>query len=227
LGTIVKNPAKNMKKLLTIVFMIVTCNLFSQEKTKEVTYYNQTFDYYEICNVLKADKTILHGSYERNVLNQMAVTGQYDHNKKTGEWKFYNSDGNINYSYNYSTSEFSNINANTENQIVILGNDTTICKVDRPVLYEGSNLEILNYLIHNIRYPEQAAENGIKGRVIVGLVINEDGAYEYVYIIRGVEESLNAEALRVFAEFEGTWFPATLDGQRVKSVFVYPVLFNL
>ncbi len=144
----------------------------------------------------------------------------------TGEWKYFDGNGEVLFIYDYSKNDFVSVNSAADNQIVINGNDTLYCKVDRPVLFEGGSTEILNYLMTNIRYPEQAAGKGVKGRVFVGLVIDETGKPESIYIIRGVEESLNNEALCLFSGFKGHWFPAVYQGQTVKSVFVYPVMFN-
>lgn len=72
-----------------------------------------------------------------------------------------------------------------------------------------------------LRYPEEAVENGIQGRVLVNFVLDEKGKVTDVRVVRGVHELLDAEAVRVISA-SPNWRPARLRGQKVKcEVSVY------
>ena len=53
------------------------------------------------------------------------------------------------------------------------------------------------WLASHIQYPAVAAENGVQGRVIVKFVVGRDGSVSQAQIVRGVDQSLDREALRV------------------------------
>ena len=42
--------------------------------------------------------------------------------------------------------------------------------------YEGGDGALMQFIAQNIRYPKEAAEHGIEGRVIVSFIINKDGS---------------------------------------------------
>ncbi|MDO4757575.1 MAG: energy transducer TonB, partial [Parabacteroides sp.] len=53
------------------------------------------------------------------------------------------------------------------------------------------------WLAKNVKYPVIAQENGIQGKVYVKFVIEKDGSVTDVTIVRGVDASLDREAVRV------------------------------
>jgi len=67
-----------------------------------------------------------------------------------------------------------------------------ICKT----MTEG-NIELNKYIQKSIRYPVIAQENGITGRVFVRFVVGRDGRVKNVEVLRGVDPSLDQEAIRV------------------------------
>ncbi len=77
-----------------------------------------------------------------------------------------------------------------------------------------------------LRYPDEAVENGIQGRVLVNFVIDEKGKVTNVRVIRGVHELLDAEAVRVISA-SPNWKPARVRGQKVKCELSMYVEFKL
>ena len=63
--------------------------------------------------------------------------------------------------------------------------------------FPGGVTELRNFLASTVRYPAIAQQNGIQGKVYVNFVINKDGSVSDTKIARGVDPSLDAEALRV------------------------------
>ena len=59
-------------------------------------------------------------------------------------------------------------------------------------------------------YPEIAQEAGIEGKVIIAAFINKKGQAKNCYIVKGVFESLDQEALK--AVQKSRWIPAKQQG---------------
>ncbi|MCC8172679.1 MAG: TonB family protein, partial [Parabacteroides sp.] len=77
-----------------------------------------------------------------------------------------------------------------------------------------------------IRYPRIAYENGIQGRVVCSFVINKDGSVSDAAVVRGVDPSLDQEALRVAGTLNG-WTPGEQRGRKVRVKYTIPVMFQL
>ena len=88
------------------------------------------------------------------------------------------------------------------------------------------NGNINSWLASNLKYPPVAAENGIEGRVIVQFVVGKDGSIHSAQVVRGVDSSLDKEALRVVNSMP-KWVPGKQNGQSVNCKFTLPVVFKL
>ncbi|MCQ2254069.1 MAG: energy transducer TonB [Bacteroidaceae bacterium] len=88
------------------------------------------------------------------------------------------------------------------------------------------NGNINQWLASNLKYPPVAAENGIEGRVIVQFVVGKDGSIHSAQVVRGVDASLDKEALRVVNSMP-KWVPGKQNGQSVNCKFTLPVVFRL
>lgn len=106
--------------------------------------------------------------------------------------------------------------------------DTTIYfNVDTMPSFQGGDLEkFRRYLALNIRYPEEAAENKIEGKVYVRFLVSKEGEVENVRVLRGVNPLLDKEAVRVIST-SPAWTPGKQDGTSVSVQFTLPVTFAL
>jgi TonB family protein len=79
-----------------------------------------------------------------------------------------------------------------------LGTDEQIFYIveDMPE-FPGGELELRKFIANNIKYPLIAQENGIQGKVYVTFVVDKNGEVANAKIARGVDPSLDQEALRV------------------------------
>ena len=77
-----------------------------------------------------------------------------------------------------------------------------------------------------LRYPEEAVRNGIQGKVLVDFVIDQAGKVTDVTVLKGVNELLDAEAVRVIAA-SPAWKPGYVRGKKVKSEISLYVEFRL
>lgn len=92
--------------------------------------------------------------------------------------------------------------------------------------YPGGLKACMNFLARNIKYPVLASEAKAQGRVIVQFVVDKDGSITEKTVVRSVEPSLDAEALRVIGMMP-KWKPGKQKGQNVRVQFTMPVVFRL
>lgn len=92
--------------------------------------------------------------------------------------------------------------------------------------FPGGEKALLKYLVSHVRYPVVAQENGIQGKVYVSFVIDELGMIGNIEIIRGVDVSIDNEAIRVIASMP-RWSPGKQGGKPVKVRYNVPILFEL
>jgi len=97
---------------------------------------------------------------------------------------------------------------------------------EMPSFGTGGANEFRKYIAENLRYPEVAAENGIQGRVFVQFVVEADGRLTNVKVLRGVDPSLDKEAMRV-VESSPKWNAGKQRGKPVRVSFTFPIIFVL
>ena len=98
--------------------------------------------------------------------------------------------------------------------------------VEQMPMFPGGNGALMGYLRDNIHYPTVAAEHGVQGRVVVGFVVERDGSITDVNILRGVDPSLDREAMRVVKSMP-KWTPGKQNGSAVRVKYQVPVSFRL
>lgn len=92
--------------------------------------------------------------------------------------------------------------------------------------FPGGNTAMMKFLSDNIKYPLIAQENGIQGRVITNFVVERDGSITDVQVVRGVDPSLDREAIRVIQSMP-KWKAGRQRGSAVRVRFTLPVVFRL
>lgn len=98
--------------------------------------------------------------------------------------------------------------------------------VEKMPAFPGGIAELMKYLSSNIKYPVEAHKAGIQGRVVVSFVVNKDGTVKDAKIVRSVDKSIDAEALRVISAMP-KWQPGYQDGKAVSVRYTVPVTFRL
>lgn len=92
--------------------------------------------------------------------------------------------------------------------------------------FPGGELALRKYIANAVDYPEVAQENGIQGKVYVTFVVSKDGYVADAKIARGVNPSLDAEALRVVNSLP-KWIPGKQRGEYVNVSYTVPINFVL
>ena len=92
--------------------------------------------------------------------------------------------------------------------------------------FPGGLSEAMKFLAKNIKYPVEAQQAKIEGRVIVRFVVGRDGSVSNVEVVRGVSPELDAEAVRVVSLMP-KWIPGKQRGKAVAVKYTMPIMFRL
>jgi TonB family protein len=114
---------------------------------------------------------------------------------------------------------FSQIDLSKENADIIFPQCFEI-----PPKYPGGREAIVKLFADSMRYPTDAENKKIGGRVIVQYIINTQGYITDVKLEQGVKEDLDQEALRLIKLLR-RWVPATLNGKKINYCQRQPFLF--
>ena len=113
-----------------------------------------------------------------------------------------------------------------ENQQSIKKYEEIFDMVEQAPQFPGGTAELMSWLGKNIRYPVIAQENGIQGRVICQFVVGSDGSVRDIKVMRGVDPSLDKEAVRVIQSMP-KWRPGYHEGRAVSVRYTLPITFRL
>ena len=104
--------------------------------------------------------------------------------------------------------------------------DETFTVVEEMPEFPGGTGELMKYLAMNMKYPKDAYDNKIQGRVIVSFVVSKDGTIKDPKVVHSVYPSLDKEAIRVVEQMP-KWKPGKQRGEAVNVSFTIPVTFKL
>lgn len=163
-------------------------------------------------------REFMDGSYDRGsymVTWQPEDGGSIRHGKYS--YTFTADDMKIDGIFLYGDEKFTNSKTN-EDQIFTV--------VEVMPQYEGGMDGLISYLSNNIKYPAEAKENGIQGKVFVNFVVTENGNVSNAKVLRGIGSGCDEEAIRVVSEMPN-WTPGMQRGKNVKVSYNLPINFVL
>lgn len=99
-------------------------------------------------------------------------------------------------------------------------------RVENMPVFPGGDAELLRFISQSIRYPVVAQENGLQGRVTCSFIVNTDGRIVDAEVVRGIDPSLDKEALRVINSMP-KWEPGKQRGKPVRVKYTLPIIFRL
>lgn len=97
---------------------------------------------------------------------------------------------------------------------------------EKPSFNGGDANEFSKWVNSKLVYPEIAKENGVQGKVTLQFTVNADGTVSNVKVLRGVDSSLDKEAVRVVSS-SPKWKPGKQRDRAVKVTYTFPVIFQL
>jgi TonB family protein len=106
-------------------------------------------------------------------------------------------------------------------------NDTVVfIIVDEMPQFQGGDSALVDYIAHNVHYPQAEKAQGIQGKVFVGFIVEKDGSISNVEVKRGIGEGCDAEAVRV-VENMPNWIPGKQKGEPVRVSFMLPINYKI
>ena len=90
----------------------------------------------------------------------------------------------------------------------------------------GGMKGLMEYLHKQIKYPKEAVDKKVEGRVLVQFIVSKEGDIVEPKILRSVDAPLDAEALRVINNLP-KWKPGMQKGKPVAVRFTVPITFKL
>ncbi len=113
--------------------------------------------------------------------------------------------------------------------------DEAVEDEDRPGVYmiveqmpefPGGDKSLFQFIADNTKYPADAKEKGIKGRVFVNFIVEPDGSVSDIKVLRGIGSGCDEEAVRV-VESMPKFKPGMQNGEAVRVSYTVPVIFRL
>ena len=104
--------------------------------------------------------------------------------------------------------------------------DSVYSMVKQMPEYPGGMQGMFQFLKDNLKYPQEAKDKGIQGRVLLQITVDATGKVTDPKVVRGVDPLLDAEAIRV-VKLMPRWTPGVQDGKAVDVLYVLPIMFSL
>ncbi len=98
--------------------------------------------------------------------------------------------------------------------------------VDEQPQFPGGDAAMIRFINRERRYPVDAYNAGVEGRVLCSFIVAPDGTIVSPEVIRGVEDSLNREALRVISSMP-RWIAGRIAGESVPVYCILAIPFRL
>lgn len=97
--------------------------------------------------------------------------------------------------------------------------------VEQKPEFPGGGQCMVNFINEHRRYPEAAYIKGIEGRVTCSFVVNSNGSISNITVMKGVESSLNDEAVRIISKMP-EWSPGKIGGHAVPVRVICAIPFR-
>lgn len=85
---------------------------------------------------------------------------------------------------------------------------------------------VLHHISSNLNYPSEAYNKKIQGTVLLKFFVETDGTLGDIEVIKSVEPSLDAEAIRVLKMLK-VWVPGYKNGLPVRVEYKFPFAFKI
>ena len=105
--------------------------------------------------------------------------------------------------------------------------DTSVfINVEQVPEFPGGLRKLIAYFDKNLKYPKEARENNIQGRVLVRFVVERDGSLTGIKVAKSLSPETDAEAIRLM-NASPKWKPGMAGGRAVRVNYSIPVYFRM
>ena len=212
-----------MKRIVYILLIIATfagqAFAASPNATPLLNMYAKRGYYTEKYTVLRADTSCRHGKYTLTYKNKPIEKGQYTNGKKTGIWIYYNLNEQVELKYDYDEQRPTFITKHIGKRYT----DNTY-----PCLFLGSPLVPHHFILRNIDFPLEEAENYKENSVVLTLEIDTLGRMTSYQLTQESNKAFNDMVLQAAAKIPGNWewVPARQNGRKVNSEYNISIIFE-
>ena len=105
-------------------------------------------------------------------------------------------------------------------------NDKVYEKAEVMPEFPGGEQAMMDFVANNVKYPKEAMEKEISGRVLVSFVVEKDGSINETEVVKGIGGGCDEEAVRVVKAMP-KWKPGKEKGKAVRVSFMLPIVFKL
>ena len=169
------------------------------------------------------DQDELNGTYITYWKNgNVKISWNFIDGQRVGEWKILYENGNLALKESYSTK--SKLIDST--YLDIEGKPVKRVDIMTEPSFPGGLKKFYRYLAKNTRYPVDAQELRIQGKVYLSFWVSKTGALADIKAIASPSASISAEAIRVMQQ-SPYWIPATLFGNPTDVCYNIDINFTL
>lgn len=98
--------------------------------------------------------------------------------------------------------------------------------VDKMPQYPYGDEALATFFSQQIRYPKEARQEGIEGRIVCSFIVASDGTISNIEVVKGITPQLNREAMRVI-NLMPKWTPGERNGEKVNVKCLLPIDFHI
>jgi TonB family protein len=98
--------------------------------------------------------------------------------------------------------------------------------VTKPPVFPGGMEKFYKYLSDNVKYPKEAQENNIQGKVFLSFIVETDGRLNEIKVERKLGSGTDEEALRLLRN-SPKWIPGYSEDEPVRVKYNLPINFTL
>ena len=134
-----------------------------------------------------------------------------------------NSDKPVQQAEDVKLSGYTNLN------ILAINNEDVIhdfVKIDEQPQFSGGMDKFYMYLSKAIKYPKEAVEKKVEGKVFVSFIVEQNGELSNINVDRRLGAGTDEEAVRVLAA-SPRWIPGKIAGEPVRVKYNIPIGFTL
>ena len=99
--------------------------------------------------------------------------------------------------------------------------ETPFMKVEKMPAFPGGNKALLEFIGRNLVYPQEAADLGVQGTVVIQFVVGKDGK-----VMSSANAMLDKAALDIISKLP-TFTPGEQAGEKVPVYYMLPIQFQL
>jgi len=230
-----------MKIKVVLLFSLFVCFTFGQKTKWKTKKYKNPY-YIERYQVLRSDKSVKHGNYQKldldeevkvngyyhqglkdslwttyyRVFNTVKKAGHYKDGQRVGEWNFYASNGDLLQTYDYSLKKLV-YSAKPYNTSVMKGDSIYETTLLQNPQYIGATVELYDYILP--LQMDLAKDSNLQmksGRVSISFFVDTNGIAFNHQIETSISEEIDAACMAIAKSIPQNWIP----GRNVKGPVV-------